>query len=209
MRQDHPTADQVYNAVRGRLPGVSRTTVYRVLDTLVRMGVINRISHPGAAARFDAKVHQHHHLVCLQCGKIIDLEDQRLNELALPTVATQGYRIDEFHIHFRGDLPGLLEEAEDEDRQKGNQGGPSEGPPERRRLGNGYLRKGDQVYEKRKRTGYRLLGAVGRCRRAVCGRRPADSCRPRARVLRVTLRSASRRTLRSRWNAWRVPSPQL
>ena len=122
VRQDHPTADQVYNAVRGRLPGVSRTTVYRVLDTLVRMGVINRISHPGAAARFDAKVHQHHHLVCLQCGKIIDLEDQRLNELALPTVATQGYRIDEFHIHFRGTCPACLKKQKTKTGKKETKG---------------------------------------------------------------------------------------
>ena len=107
-REDHPTAEQVFSAVRGQLPGVSHTTVYRVLDTLVRVGVINRVCHPGAAARFDAKIHQHHHLVCLHCDKILDLEDKKLNALKLPAVDTAGFDIDEYHIHFRGTCPECL-----------------------------------------------------------------------------------------------------
>ena len=104
-RDDHPTAEQVFAAVQAKLPGVSRTTVYRVLDTLVRVGVISRICHPGAAARFDHKVHQHHHLVCLHCDQILDLEDETLNALKLPAIDAAGYEISEFHIHFRGVCP--------------------------------------------------------------------------------------------------------
>lgn len=104
-RADHPTADQVYKQVKDRIPGVSRTTVYRVLDTLVRIGVITKVSHPGAAARFDPKTRQHHHLVCLRCDKIIDLENERLNRVALPRVSHRGFEIHEYHIHFRGICP--------------------------------------------------------------------------------------------------------
>lgn len=105
VRQDHPTAEQLFDDVQERLPGVSRTTVYRVLDTLVRVGVIHRLSHPGTAARFDPKVHQHHHLVCLQCGQIRDVEDGALDALKLPAINAAGYEISEFHIHFRGTCP--------------------------------------------------------------------------------------------------------
>ena len=52
-RKDHPTADQVYDAVRGRLPGLSRTTVYRVLETLVDAGLARKVHHAGGVARFD------------------------------------------------------------------------------------------------------------------------------------------------------------
>src|SRR5690606_34308177 len=49
-REDHPTADQVYDQVRRRLPSISRTTVYRILDNLVELGLITKICHPGSAA---------------------------------------------------------------------------------------------------------------------------------------------------------------
>lgn len=103
--EDHPTADDVYERIKGRVPGVSRTTVYRVLDTLVNIGVIGKVCHPGAAARFDPKVHQHHHLVCLRCDKIVDIEDERLNAIDLAAIPTHGFRIDEFHMHLRGVCP--------------------------------------------------------------------------------------------------------
>ncbi len=104
-RDDHPTADQVYELVKNRIPGLSRTTVYRVLDTLVRIGAISKVCHPGAAARFDPKIHQHHHLVCLHCDSIVDLEDERLSAIELPAVGTQGFKINEFHIYLRGLCP--------------------------------------------------------------------------------------------------------
>src|SRR5512144_2336301 len=63
---DHPTADQILADVRGRLPGVSRTTVYRVLETLVGLGLAAKSCHPGSGARFDPETDRHHHLVCLR-----------------------------------------------------------------------------------------------------------------------------------------------
>ena len=52
-RRDHPTADQVYDAVHRRLPSLSRTTVYRVLETLVETGFARKVHHPDAVVRFD------------------------------------------------------------------------------------------------------------------------------------------------------------
>lgn len=101
-REDHPTADQVYEQVRARLPSLSRTSVYRILDTLVRFGVITKICHPGAATRFDPKIHQHHHLICMHCEKILDLESQRLDNITWPDVRGSGFTISDYHIHFRG-----------------------------------------------------------------------------------------------------------
>ena len=45
-RKDHPTADQVYELVRDRLPGLSRATVYRALETLVQAGAARKVFHP-------------------------------------------------------------------------------------------------------------------------------------------------------------------
>jgi Fur family transcriptional regulator, peroxide stress response regulator len=101
-REDHPTADQVYDQVRKLLPTISRTTVYRILDGFVELGIITKICHPGSAARFDPKIHQHHHLVCLCCNNIIDLEEKRLNKVLWPDVRRYGFEIRDYHIHFRG-----------------------------------------------------------------------------------------------------------
>jgi Fe2+ or Zn2+ uptake regulation protein len=101
-RRDHPTADQVVEAVRKRVPAISRTTVYRILDTFVRLGLINKICHLGSAARFDPKTRPHHHLVCMHCETIIDVEDARCNAVPWPDVHGVGFEIRDYHIHFRG-----------------------------------------------------------------------------------------------------------
>jgi Fur family transcriptional regulator, peroxide stress response regulator len=101
-REDHPSADQVYEAVRAQLPEISRMTVYRILGNFVTLGLVTKTCHPGSVARFDPKIHQHHHLVCLDCGGIIDLEAERLNKVVWPDVRRFGFEIEDYHIHFRG-----------------------------------------------------------------------------------------------------------
>lgn len=101
-RQDHPTADQVYRALRQDLPQISRMTVHRILGTFVSLGLVARTCHPGSAARYDPKIHQHHHLVCLDCGAIMDLEDPRLDRIPWPKARPRGFIIQDCHVHFRG-----------------------------------------------------------------------------------------------------------
>lgn len=99
---DHPTADDVYEDVRGRLPDISRTTVYRVLETLVRLGVIGKPPSPGSAARYDKSVDRHHHLVCVHCERTMDLDDLSLNRLKIPDTRRLGFTIADYSVHFMG-----------------------------------------------------------------------------------------------------------
>lgn len=99
-RTDHPTADRLYATVRRRLPDLSRTTVYRVLDVLVRHGSVSRIQCPGAAERYDARVERHHHAVCRRCERIVDVENARLDRLPVPRVA--GFRVADYSVYFSG-----------------------------------------------------------------------------------------------------------
>ena len=101
-RSDHPTADEICEDVRRTLPDISRTTVYRVLQLLVDLGLVTKISHPGATIRFDANTGLHHHLICLRCNKLIDLEDSDLNALELPDTRRLGFEVADYSIHFRG-----------------------------------------------------------------------------------------------------------
>jgi len=101
-RCDHPTADQIYSAIKDRLPGISRTTVYRVLEAFVDLGIIQRISNPGATARFDAETGRHHHLFCLKCQKVCDLCSPSLNGIPIPTRDEASFDITDYSITFTG-----------------------------------------------------------------------------------------------------------
>jgi len=110
-RDDHPTAEQVYEDVRDRIPGLSRTTVYRVLDALVHLGAITKACHPGGVARFDAKTEQHHHLVCLRCDKVRDIHDDDLDALQLPDTRHFGFELADFRVQLRGICSDCRKEA--------------------------------------------------------------------------------------------------
>lgn len=98
----HPSADEVYENVKQMLPGISRTTVYRVLDRLVTMGVVSRLPHPACACRFDGNTQRHHHLVCRECGEVVDVFDRMYDTLPLPTGRTAGFRTEDYSVVFTG-----------------------------------------------------------------------------------------------------------
>ena len=102
-RTDHPTPDQVYAAVKETLPGVSRTTVYRVLDTLVRVGVLAKALSPGAAGRVDPRTSRHHHLVCQGCDRLFDVDEEAVeHRIRPPDVRRRGFAIQGYSIYFTG-----------------------------------------------------------------------------------------------------------
>jgi Fur family transcriptional regulator, peroxide stress response regulator len=111
-RSDHPTPDQVYAAVKDTLPGVSRTTIYRVLDTLVRLGVLAKASSPRATTRVDPRTHRHQHLVCQRCDHLVDVEDTAVDHrVRLPDVRRQGFTIADYSIYFIGLCAACHEES--------------------------------------------------------------------------------------------------
>ena len=72
---DHPTADEIYLRVREQDDHISRGTVYRNLHLLADTGEILSVKTPGGE-RFDRRMDQHAHLVCSECGSVIDVPDQ-------------------------------------------------------------------------------------------------------------------------------------
>jgi Fur family transcriptional regulator, peroxide stress response regulator len=110
-RDDHPSADDIFEAVHARLPQVSRTTIYRVLDTFVDMGLIRRLRQTGSA-RFDRNIDRHHHLICSRCGKVMDLEDPALDQLPMPNRKLHGFEIDDYSVQFSGTCPDCQRQKE-------------------------------------------------------------------------------------------------
>ena len=102
VREDHPTADQVFEDVASKIPGLTRTTVYRVLETLVDLGVIHKASHLGSAARYDPNTERHHHLTCLSCHRVVDMEEKSLSSLRFSHAKAGDFEILDYSVHFRG-----------------------------------------------------------------------------------------------------------
>ena len=69
----HPTADDVYEALKKQIPTLSKTTVYNTLKLFVDNGAALYIGIDEKNARFDGCVESHAHFRCKRCGKIIDL----------------------------------------------------------------------------------------------------------------------------------------
>jgi Fur family transcriptional regulator, peroxide stress response regulator len=99
---NHPTADQVHEAVARRDPGVSRATVYRALESLTRIGVVGKASHPGRAVRYDSRTETHHHMVCVRCDEVIDFTDERLDALPVPDTSREAFEVCGVQVLLRG-----------------------------------------------------------------------------------------------------------
>lgn len=102
----HPTADALYTAIREESPSVSLATVYRNLNQLAEAGRIARISIPGAADRFDPVTDGHSHLICRDCGAVVDIPRAALPDLTAPVAAVTGCLVESSGMVFYGLCPG-------------------------------------------------------------------------------------------------------
>ncbi len=72
--QNHPTAEEVYHIVKKRNSTASLSTVYRNLNLLSELGMIRKIYMPNGCVRFDGVLYQHFHGVCIQCGRVFNVD---------------------------------------------------------------------------------------------------------------------------------------
>ena len=98
----HPTAEQVYLAVRKEYPHISLGTVYRNLNLLVELGEIQKFSCGDGNDHFDYITSPHYHFVCRHCGKIIDIPMAARKELEEAAAMHIQGSIEEHTIFFYG-----------------------------------------------------------------------------------------------------------
>ncbi|MBS5451784.1 MAG: transcriptional repressor [Coriobacteriia bacterium] len=101
---DHPTADEIYVDLRADDPRISRGTVYRNLRLLSESGEIRTFKVPGGD-RFDWRVDDHAHVVCLGCGCVCDAPIDYQTELDEHVERQTGFSIDSHHTLFEGLCP--------------------------------------------------------------------------------------------------------
>jgi len=77
----HPGADEIYEAVRKRIPRVSLGTVYRNLEILSELGEIQKLELAGSMNRFDWDTNKHYHIRCMECGRVENAPLAPLNQI--------------------------------------------------------------------------------------------------------------------------------
>jgi len=97
----HPTADSVYADVRRDMPTISLRTVYETLNELVELGEIQQFDLGMGARRFDPNTASHHHLICVNCGKVRDISAD-FSQIQIPEDASHGFVLRTTEVTFRG-----------------------------------------------------------------------------------------------------------
>lgn len=98
--REHPTADEIFRTVRRDFPTMSLTTVYHTLDTLKSLGEVTEL-RVDDAVRFDPNREAHHHLSCVACGRIVDI-DRTEAPMPVPAAVADAYEILDYHVQFTG-----------------------------------------------------------------------------------------------------------
>lgn len=101
----HPTADEMYEMIRKRLPKISLGTVYRNLEILSDKGVIQKLDVGGTKKRFDGNVGTHYHLRCTECGRVDDVHLDPEYSLEERAAALTDYKILKHSLEFIGVCP--------------------------------------------------------------------------------------------------------
>jgi Fur family peroxide stress response transcriptional regulator len=100
--RSHPTADQIYDEVRKKVPSISKGTVYRNLKVLRKMGLISELNLNGTVSRFEAKQERHYHFRCERCGRVSDIDEPVDKELDVRIASKTGLKIHHHELEFRG-----------------------------------------------------------------------------------------------------------
>jgi Fe2+ or Zn2+ uptake regulation protein len=101
----HPTAADVFSALRDEYPNLSLATVYRALHALVEQGVIGE-TRVDNVSRYDTSPIPHHHVVCRHCGNVADLPQLILGDDLFRTAeAHSGFLLDGRSVQLTGLCP--------------------------------------------------------------------------------------------------------
>jgi len=106
----HPTAGEIHQIVRKRLPRISLGTVYRNLEILSESGMIQKLEIAGAQKRFDGTVGNHYHVRCIRCGRVDDVLVDPIPMINEALVEAAGYEILWRRIEFVGVCPQCQKE---------------------------------------------------------------------------------------------------
>jgi len=107
----HPTAEEIYQSLRGMYPALSRATVYNTLDLFKQHGLIQEITIERTKAHYDYKTEPHHHFLCRHCGNIYDVEVEKVSLEREGRL--DGHKVEEARLYMTGTCSVCLQEEHD------------------------------------------------------------------------------------------------
>ena len=103
IRRGHLDADEVYRQARDKQPRLSLSTVYRTLRRLKELGLVEELHFDEAHHHYEVKPPaEHHHLVCLGCGKIVEFECSLSQEMKQEIARKKGFEVTGVEVQMTG-----------------------------------------------------------------------------------------------------------
>ncbi|HEX3014806.1 MAG TPA: Fur family transcriptional regulator [Desulfobacteria bacterium] len=103
--EGHLSAEDVYRLVKAKDPDIGLATVYRTLDLLAELDILQKMDFGDGRSRYEfckQTEHHHHHLVCLRCHQVAEFDDDLLESLEGAIAAKDGFKIVDHDLKFYG-----------------------------------------------------------------------------------------------------------
>ena len=111
--EGHPSAEQIYEKIKVDYPTISLATVYKTLNLLKNMGEVLEVTFASVGSHYDGnKPYPHPHLICTQCGQILDPQLESMAGIAEEIARQTGYRITHQQLNFLGLCPRCQQERQ-------------------------------------------------------------------------------------------------
>ena len=107
--KNHPTAAELHDVVRRRMPRISLSTVYRNLELLAEQGQAQKLDTASGQNRYDGDVGQHCHVRCVRCGRIDDMPELPEDTVKKHARRVRGYSLLDWRLEMRGVCPECRE----------------------------------------------------------------------------------------------------
>lgn len=114
---EHLTSEEIYDIVKVSCPEIGLATVYRTLQVLDGLGYINKLNLDDGCVRYELNLntdaHNHHHLICNKCGKIIEVQEDLLDPVEENISKKYEFKITNHDLKFHGICKDCLKKAPD------------------------------------------------------------------------------------------------
>jgi Fur family ferric uptake transcriptional regulator len=105
----HLTAEEIYDYVREKYPEIGIATVYRTIQVLSELNLIDKLNLDDGYVRYEISkgsseeaCHHHHHLICLECGRVYAFQDDLLEKLEERIMETMGFHVVDHEVKLYG-----------------------------------------------------------------------------------------------------------
>jgi len=104
-RDDHPTANEIFEAARAILPAISYATVYNSLRYFRETGLVREINFGDSASRYDGITERHDHAICTNCGKLVDFDCNEADDLMRAAARKSRFKPERVYLTLMGLCP--------------------------------------------------------------------------------------------------------